>query len=245
MIALDPLLQVLSDVMQRIFWQEPLFPGCGNGRRIGSGPIGADPVRREQGSVLQHLAEEAFGRLQIALRRQEKVDRDAVLVDGPVEVAPLAADLDVGLVNANRPTVRLAEGSQPALDQRRVSQDPAVHGGVIHRQAALEKELLNVAVAQGIAQVPRDRLQDQRCLEVAAFEVVLGSVPQLLGNRTQDHGSPPQRQSDKVGRRPSEPSTPEVCDRPMNYARRTGSTPSSSNTSKKSAKRTRSRPPTA
>src|SRR3954465_15649482 len=115
-----------------------------------------------------------------------------MLVDGTVQVSPLAADLDVGLVNANRPAVRLAKGPQPALDQRRVSQDPAVHGGVIHRQAALEKELLNVAVAQGIAQVPRDRLQDQRCLEVAAFEVVLGSVPQLLGNRTQDHGGPPE-----------------------------------------------------
>src|SRR3954447_25225052 len=33
MIALDPLLQVLGDVMQRVSRQEPLFPGCGNGRR--------------------------------------------------------------------------------------------------------------------------------------------------------------------------------------------------------------------
>src|SRR3954449_10317986 len=87
MVALDPLLQVLGDVMQRIFWQEPLFPGCGNGRRIGSGPVGTDPVRREQGSVLQHLAEEALGRLQIALRRQEKVDGDAVLGKHSVSAA--------------------------------------------------------------------------------------------------------------------------------------------------------------
>jgi hypothetical protein len=41
------------------------------------------------------------------------------------------------LVNAKRPAVRLAEGSQPALDQRRIGQDPAVQGGVVHRQAAL------------------------------------------------------------------------------------------------------------
>jgi len=85
MIALDPLLQVLGDVMERIARQEPLFPGCCNGRRIGSSPIRADPIGREQGLVLQHLAEEAFGGLQIALRRQEKVDGNAVLVDGPVQ----------------------------------------------------------------------------------------------------------------------------------------------------------------
>ena len=41
------------------------------------------------------------------------------------------------LVNAKRPAVRLAEGTQLALDQRRIGQDPAVQGGVVHRQAAL------------------------------------------------------------------------------------------------------------
>ena len=79
MVAFDPLLQMLGDVMQRVFRQEPVFPGCGNGRRIGSGPIGADPVKREQGPTLQHLAEEALGRPQVALGRQKKVDGDAVL----------------------------------------------------------------------------------------------------------------------------------------------------------------------
>src|SRR4051794_27056371 len=65
------------------------------------------------------------------------------------------------LVNAKRPAVRLAEESQPALDQRRIGQDPAVQGGVVHRQAALPEQLLNVAIAQGIAQIPADSLQDQ------------------------------------------------------------------------------------
>ena len=87
--------------------------------------------------------------------------------------------------------MRLAEGSQPALDQRRIGQDPAVQGAVVHRQAALQEQLLNVAVGQGIAQIPSDGLQDQRRLEVAALEVVLGPTLQPLGNRTQDHGPPP------------------------------------------------------
>jgi hypothetical protein len=69
-VALDPLLQVLGDVMQWILRQEPVFPGGRDGRRIGgTGPVCADPVRRKQELVPQHLAEEALGRLQVALRR--------------------------------------------------------------------------------------------------------------------------------------------------------------------------------
>ena len=62
---------------------------------------------------------------------------------------------------------------------------------MVNRQAALPEQLLNVAVAQGITQIPADRLQDQRRLEVPALEVILGSALQLLSNRTQDHGPPP------------------------------------------------------
>ena len=158
---------------------------------LGSGPVRSDPVGREQGLVLQHLAEEALGGLEVARSSEQEIDRRAALVDGPVQVSPLAADPDVGLVNANRPAMRLAKGPQPTLDQRRVGQDPTVHGGVVHRQATLEKELLNIAVAERITQIPADRLQDQRRLEVPALEVILGAALQFLGNRTQDHRPPP------------------------------------------------------
>src|SRR5215211_2743384 len=59
-----------------------------------------------------------------------------------------AAVLIRGIVDAHGPAVRLAEGPQPALDQQGVGQDPAVQGGVVHLQAALQKQLLNVAVAE-------------------------------------------------------------------------------------------------
>ena len=67
----------------------------------------------------------------------------------------------------------LAEGPQPALDQGRVGQHPAVQGGVVDLQAALQKQLFDVAIAERVAQLPRDRLQDQRRLIMAALEVVL------------------------------------------------------------------------
>src|SRR5215203_2655331 len=86
-----------------------------------------------------------------------------------------------------------AEGSQAALDQGRVGQDPTVQGGVVHLQATLEEQLLDVTVAQRVAQVPRDGLQDQRCLEVPTLEIVLGPALQLLDKGVQDHWPPPVR----------------------------------------------------
>src|SRR4051812_50110729 len=96
-------------------------------------------------------------------------------------MAPLAANLDVCLIDPDRPAKGFAEGSQPALDQRRVGQHPAVQGGVVDLEAALQEQLLDVTVAEWVAQVPGDRLQDQRCLEVAALEIVLRPALQLLG----------------------------------------------------------------
>jgi hypothetical protein len=112
-----------------------------------------------------------------------------VLVEGPVQVPPLAADLDVSFVDAHRAAMGFAEAAQPALDQRRVGQDPAVQGGVVDRQAALPEQLLDVTIAQRLAQIPGDGLQDQRSLEVAAFEVALGPALQLLDKGVQDHGA--------------------------------------------------------
>src|SRR3954470_18556330 len=85
----------------------------------------------------------------------------------------------------------LAEGAQPLLDQGRVGQHPAVQGGVVHLQTALQKQLLDVAIAERVAQVPRDGLQDQRCLEVPALEIVLRPALQLLDKGVQEHRPPP------------------------------------------------------
>ena len=57
--------------------------------------------------------------------------------------------------------MRPSEWAQPALDQRRVGQHPAVHGAVVDPETALEQQFLDVALAQRVAQVRRDRLDDQ------------------------------------------------------------------------------------
>src|SRR3954467_14470159 len=62
-VALDPLLQVLGHVMDWHTRQEPIFPGCRDGGRIGPRAVRADPVGGEQRLVFQRLAEEALGGL--------------------------------------------------------------------------------------------------------------------------------------------------------------------------------------
>src|ERR1700733_9667886 len=50
--------------------------------------------------TVQRFAEEAFCCCGVARRGEVKLDRIAKFVDGPPEVSPLAADLDVGLIDA-------------------------------------------------------------------------------------------------------------------------------------------------
>ena len=95
--------------------------------------------------------------------------------------------------------MRLTKRAQPALDQGRIGQNPAVHGAVVDLEAALEQQFLDVAVAQRIAQVPGDGLHDQRRLVVAALEVVLGPALQLGGDGVQDHRPLRNRRRPKSG----------------------------------------------
>ena len=74
------------------------------------------------------------------------------------------------------------------FDLRRVSENPAVDRAVIDLEAALKEHVLEIAIAQRIAQIPRHRLYNQPRLEMAPFEIVLRLTLQFLGNRVQNQG---------------------------------------------------------
>ena len=118
-----------------------------------------------------------------------------MLVDGSLQVAPLAAHPDVGLVDPDRSTMRLAEFAQPFLDQRCVGENPTVQSGMIHLQTALEEQLLDVTVAERIAQIPGDGLDDERRLIVPSLEVALGALLQFGSDGRQDHRQPPKSEA--------------------------------------------------
>jgi hypothetical protein len=91
---------------------------------------------------------------------QEKIDRVTSLVDGAIQVFPLASDLNVGLVD----TPALADGELVAakrfLQYRQQLDGPAVHGRMIDRNAALSHHFFEVSQAQRVGHVPTHASQD-------------------------------------------------------------------------------------
>lgn len=96
----------------------------------------------------------------------------ALFVDHAVLVASFTADLDVSFVNANRTAMGSAKLAQPFLDHRQVGKDPSVDRAVIHCEAAVSEDLLQIAVAQRIAQVLVNGLNSEPTIEMPPFEVV-------------------------------------------------------------------------
>ncbi|SMD10644.1 hypothetical protein SAMN06297251_1288 [Fulvimarina manganoxydans] len=81
-----------------------------------------------------------------------------------------------------------AKPAKTLLDQRRISENPAIDSRMIDREAALGEHFLKVPIAERIAQRPCHRLNDQPRLELPTFEIVLRRPPQLFDDRAQDHG---------------------------------------------------------
>ena len=71
---------------------------------------------------------------------------------------------------------------------------------MVDRETALQEHLLDVAIAERIAQVPGHGLHDQAGLEVPPLKVIAGLSRQLEGERVQDHEPAPrvERQAGRV-----------------------------------------------
>src|SRR3954453_15289790 len=88
------------------------------------------------------------------LAMSSEVDRLAGAVDRPVQVAPLPADPNVRLVVVPWPAARTQGAAHPLLELRDEALNPAVHGRVIHRDAAIGEHPFEVAVADRKLQIP-------------------------------------------------------------------------------------------
>ena len=138
--------------------------------RIALEPIGHDLPRVAGVLPAERLAEEALGRLLVALGAEQEVDRLARAVDGAVEVAPLAADPDEGLVDVPRPAAGAQVPPHPLLELGGEALDPAVQGDVVDEDAAVGEHQLEVAVADREPEAPAHRPQDHLGREAEATE---------------------------------------------------------------------------
>jgi hypothetical protein len=83
--------------------------------------------------------------------------RVAELVDGPIEVGPMAADFDIGLVDAPARRFRLMPlPAEASVDLRRILLIPPIDRTVADRDAALTHHGLEVPEVHAVVAIPPD-----------------------------------------------------------------------------------------
>ena len=126
----------------------------------------------------QGLGQETLGRRDIALRGEIKVQGLPTGGNSPVEIAPLPADPDVGLIHP--PGTGLPVGYLPVparllIQLRGVFLHPAVDRGVIDWHTPLGHHFFEIAVAHPVAAVPPHCPQDDVTGEMTTGEDAHGS----------------------------------------------------------------------
>jgi hypothetical protein len=114
---------------------------------VGRRPVGDDLDRHRHGRS-DGPFEEPTRRRHIPPRSHEHVDDLPELVDRPVDVAPLAGDLHIGLVREPALTDNVPTGPGGFGQQGREPLHPTVDGDVVDIDAALGEQLLDVPVGQ-------------------------------------------------------------------------------------------------
>ena len=99
---------------------------------------------------------EAFGRLAVPCRAQEKLQAIAFRIDCSVQVRPRSFDLDGGFIHAPGVIRGFEVRSRALFKFWRVALHPPVDGGMVHLQFPFPHQFLQVAIAQRVAKVPAD-----------------------------------------------------------------------------------------
>lgn len=100
MIAFDPVVAPFSvDVPDAVKTRIIAVVDLTDDPSICLGFVGADRDRSMQTDTLDRLVEKGLGRLRVPPRGEAEIDHLAVCIDGAPEVAPLAADADIGFIN--------------------------------------------------------------------------------------------------------------------------------------------------
>jgi|SRR6185437_15201955 hypothetical protein len=83
-----------------------------------------------------------------------------MLVDRPLQIGPLAGDLQIGLVD--EPPVTRSMPARPRSFNELAGESlyPSVDGHMIDGDAALGQQLLDIAIGQAISQIRADRDRD-------------------------------------------------------------------------------------
>ena len=134
MVGLDPVVGVLLSAMPGR--RQQLLQHDRVGRRLIRDHLDRSDLGRADGPL-----QEPPGGARVATRSDEHVDDPAELIDRAVQVAPLASNLQVGLVDLPAVADGMPAGPSGLGQQRREPLDPPINGDVVDLNAAFGEEL--------------------------------------------------------------------------------------------------------
>ncbi len=163
-------------------------------------PSVPDAVWRQQRLVLEHLSEEPLGGGDVTVRRQQKVDGISTLVDGPVQLAPLAAYLD------GRPRRRgwsrseaceTAAGASRSAEHTPTPIDSKCYDRPQIRVRETSPQYSDSSAASADTRKRPGEASKWRPLK-SSMEIVHEAALQLLDDGLQDHRRPPQNRNRNI-----------------------------------------------
>jgi hypothetical protein len=129
--------------------------------------------------TLERLAQKSLGSGQIAPFAEPELNGVAMVVDGSIEIHPSPSDFDVRFIAMPFP----ADGSLAPIEllkqERSIVNRLAMDGGMVNGDASLGHQLLKIAQAEAVSQIPAHAEQDHRAIEMTAFEH--DKPPELAG----------------------------------------------------------------
>ena len=138
--------------------------------RIGGVAVYVDHPRAGMSGHLQSSLEEVFGGSRIPRRRKPKVEGGAHGIDGAIKIGPGACHPDIGFVYPPGTVSRLQFPRAPLVEFRCIPLHPTPNGGVVCSQTSFTDKLLDIAIREGISQIPTDRTKNDRGFEVPLFQ---------------------------------------------------------------------------
>src|SRR5215217_3391396 len=131
--------------------------------RIGAVSVRGDAVRDHAGGELRG-AKECLRRRPVAMLGEHGINQIAIAVDRTVEIAPVAANLQIRLIDVPRPASSASPTTTPwsqLIGQNgREFRFPVADGLVAEDDAALEEHLAEVVQREAVAQAPEHHERD-------------------------------------------------------------------------------------
>src|SRR5258708_20451805 len=170
MILLDQIIEIFTLTQFASVWHQPLRFQLFECFWIGRVFINRDDARCAGMRRGKRFREEAFGRLRVSGRTEQKFQGISLRIHSTIEVHPHFFHFDVRLIDAPRVVRGLEMGTATLLQFGCVALYPTVDRVLIDMQSPLAHHLLQISVAERIPEVPADTEQNNLSLEVTPFE---------------------------------------------------------------------------